>query len=88
MIASGEKKEEYREIKNYWIKRLYKGEHFKHFDNILFRNGHRKNAPEILIEFKGIGVMSGKIEWGAKKGEQYFNISLGKIIKISNYENT
>jgi len=46
MILSGEKKEEYREIKNYWAARLLG----KQYDTILFRNGYSKNAPKFLIK--------------------------------------
>ncbi len=38
MIASGEKTEEYREIKPYWNTRLYG----KEFDLVKFRNGYSK----------------------------------------------
>jgi len=63
MILSGEKKEEYREIKKYWNKRFldnynsigheeFEPEHTK-YDTIVFRNGYAKNAPTIKIECLG-----------------------------------
>ena len=89
MISSGEKTEEYREIKPYWISRLGNvealGETFiRSFDVVEFRNGYQKNAPKIRLEWKGIQKRTGKTEWGALPGEQYFVIKLGKIISKSN----
>jgi hypothetical protein len=84
MIASGEKKEEYREIKPYWDKRLvienFNGDKFKHFDVVVFKNGYSKDAPTITVRIKHIGLSQGKKEWGAGDGKLYYCISLGKII--------
>lgn len=77
MILSGEKMEEYREIKPYWNSRLIEPHisedgdfephfvEFKHFDTIRFTNGYSKNAPSFEIECLGISISKGKIEWGA-----------------------
>ena len=81
MIVSGEKKEEYREIKSYWTKRL--GNHFiNHIidsntrkvlrkmtttsKEVIFRNGYRSNSPKIKCKCK-LKVGQGKEEWGAEK---------------------
>lgn len=62
MIKNGEKKEEYREVKPYWIKRLLDigipniGYKAKGFDYIQFKNGYQKGAPTLLIECKGITI--------------------------------
>ena len=48
LIASGQKKIEYREMKLYWIRRLIG----KHFDCIKFKNGYHKNAPEMIVILK------------------------------------
>ena len=69
MIKSGVKKEEYREIKDYWIKRFkdmsltppFKP--FKQFSVIEFKNGYAKDAPTMRVEFKGIRIGKPKIEW-------------------------
>ena len=50
MIASGEKKEEYREVKAYWINRLWG----KEFNAVTFKNGYGKNSPSITLECKQI----------------------------------
>lgn len=90
MIASGEKKEEYRENKTFWKSRLYckptvngykSTENFRKFDYIHFSNGYGQDAPSIFVECKEIEINTGKLEWGAIKGVFYFVIKLGEIIK-------
>lgn len=85
MIKSGEKKEEYREIKDYWVKRLKEMsltrlEAFKHFDTVTFKNGYAKDAPEITLEFKGIEIGTAKPEWSDNWQGQVFKIMLGKVL--------
>lgn len=85
MIASGEKKEEYREIKKYWGDRLCNNSYqwldgFKEFDAVKFTNGYGKNAPSITLECNGIEFGNGLIHWGAEKNKEYFIIKLGAII--------
>lgn len=100
MIFSGEKKEEYREIKKYWIKRLIESDNcseipnhitiysnkqnYKHYDIIIFKNGYSNNAPTIKIEFKGVEIKEGNNKWGAPD-YKVFAIKLGRIIETSNY---
>lgn len=74
MIASGKKTEEYREIKDYWAKRL-----LKDYDAILFRNGYRKDAPRFLIEYRGITQGYGRSDWGGDNNKVYI-LHLGKIL--------
>lgn len=83
MIASGVKKEEYREIKDFYIKRLYypcpsDTLRFKHYDAVRFHRG-QGGKVSMLVECKGIRIGRGKPEWGASE-ENVFIISLGKII--------
>lgn len=86
MIQTGVKKEEYREIKDYWRQRLELPRQamfvvrFKDFDCIRFRNGYGKNAPTFDIELKGVEYGTGKPEWGAENGVHYYVLSLGKIL--------
>lgn len=83
MIASGEKKEEYREIKPYWIKRLFADEWIissHYFKRIVFRNGYAKDAPTITVECKGIFKGSAKPEWSDNWQGEVFIIKLGKIL--------
>ena len=78
MIACGEKKEEYREIKPYWTTRL-KG---KEFDTVYFKNGYSKNVPEMYVECKGIHIAYiGESKWGWS--ETCYVIELGAILEIN-----
>ena len=75
MIASGEKTEEYREIKAYWANRLN-----KKFDLVRFRNGYSKNAPVLTVKIKRIVQGFGKKEWGAPDFGVYI-IELGEKVE-------
>lgn len=79
MISSGEKREEYREIKPYWDNRMNKGH-----DVIRFRNGYQKDAPVMDIELKGTVTGQGKIEWGAPEAKPVYILRLGNIIELKN----
>jgi hypothetical protein len=97
MIASGEKKEEYREWKVYWINRLivsslsgamnvYGGDYsyFKSFNIIRFKNGYAKDAAEMDVEWKGAKLTSeGNSEWGFTG--KCIAIQLGKVLETRNY---
>jgi hypothetical protein len=86
LIACGVKKEEYRDDKMYWRKRLLlPGEagDTKFFNQVHFRNGYGKNAPFMRVECLGIRAGYGNPEWGATGF--CFVIELGKIIQIENY---
>lgn len=90
MIASGDKKEEYREIKPYWDKRLFGDyndcEEYFVFDVVEFRNGYGKNKPSVTVECEAIIRGEGRPEWGAEPGKEYYVIKLGNIISINNYQ--
>lgn len=75
MIYSGIKKEEYREIKEYWDKRLS-----KEYDIIKFVNGYGSDRPTILIECLGIEIGKGNTEWGGGDEDVYI-IKLGEILE-------
>jgi len=76
MIASGVKTEEYRTIKPYWSRRLLNNS----FDVVLFRNGYKKDSPEVLVEFKELCTGLGIIEWGAPAMKRVYILRLGSII--------
>jgi hypothetical protein len=77
MIASGTKREEYREVKPYWRIRFYR----KKYGAIQFRNGYSKDSPTMLIELKEIVRGLGIIEWGAPAAQLVFILRLGNILK-------
>lgn len=92
LIASGEKKIEYREDKPYWRSRLIKEPYGKAmFDEIHFRNGYSKNAPFMRVKYDGMfPYIVGEIPTGLcpKNGEeldrdkQYFAITLGEVLEV------
>jgi hypothetical protein len=75
-IANGDKVEEYRIRSIYWVTRLKD----RHYDEVHFRNGYRKDSPFMRVEFKGITE---------KQHSGYgpvFAIQLGKVLEVSNHE--
>jgi len=78
LIASGTKKEEYREMKPYWHKRLLN----KGYDTIKFRNGYSKTAPSMTVECKGLMSGLGIIEWGAPEAQPVYILKLGEVLEI------
>lgn len=94
MIASGEKKEEYREIKLYWTKRIenYYEEtklwieqecpNFKEiYYMVMFRNGYSKNSPTLKCKCR-LKQGQGKQEWGAEPGKVYYILEILEVQKI------
>lgn len=83
LIQSGEKKEEYREIKDHWKRGLRDKEtgELRKFDAVRFYNGayFSEDLPNFEIECKGIRIGEGRPEWGAQPGVEYFIIQLGEI---------
>lgn len=79
MILSGDKKEEYREIKPYWQKRLMIIS--PAYTHVKFTNGYGKNRPSFIVELKFISTGYGRESWGAQDGIRYYCLRLGEIIK-------
>lgn len=83
MILSGEKKEEYREIKKYYETRF--GSVFERcvFEpdtecpakEIMFRNGYSKESPSFIAMCK-LRIGEGKAEWGAEEGKEYYILEI------------
>ena len=72
-ILNGEKTIEYREVTPYWSKRL----EGRHYDVIQFRNGYAKVAPVMIVEFKGMGIVTFQTT-------STYAIELGKILETKN----
>ena len=68
-ILNKEKVIEYRDITPYWSKRL----EGRHYDVIKFRNGYRKDAPEMVVEYKGMYI-----------SDSEYAIVLGNILETKN----
>ncbi len=87
MIKSGEKKEEYRELKPYYDRR------FTYYDKdlsevfikgamqIIFRNGYRKDSPKIKC-LVNIDIGSGNPEWGATPNKEYYVLKILSVKEI------
>lgn len=95
MILSGEKKEEYREIKPYYDSRFIKRD--MKFDPeldemveqeviwshrfIIFKNGYRKDSPKILCHCY-VYKGYGKENWGAIPGELYYVLKILSVEEV------
>lgn len=82
MIKSGEKKEEYREIKPYYDTR-FRGYYYPTTGmqpHILFRNGYSKNSPTIECKVC-ITKGAGKQEWGAEPNKEYYILDILEVHK-------
>lgn len=78
MTKSGIKTEDYREINDYWQKRL-----FKDFKFNIMTLGYPKSTDTdriLKLEHKGIEIRTGNPQWGAEPNKLYFVILHGKII--------
>lgn len=83
MILSGEKKEEYRELKPYYQKRfvnLWQGSliGFDAKRKVMFRNGYSKQSPSFVATVT-LGIGTGKREWGAEEGKDYYVLKICDI---------
>lgn len=74
IIANGEKKEEYREIKEYWMKRI--GGDCK-YTHILFINVYCATRPRVEKEITSITIGKPKEGWCPNEflGNDYYIIS-------------
>lgn len=75
MILSGEKKEEYREIKPYYISRFKDMEK----DLVKFRNGYSLESPYIVC-WVHIKKGTGRQEWGAEPNKDYYVLEIKGIV--------
>ncbi len=94
MIESGEKTEEYREIKSYWMTRILterKGINPDNFpwaigfyagkhNEVKFRNGYSATSRTMRFIKCQVRVDYGRPEWGAEPGKKYFVIKLGEKV--------
>ena len=81
MIESGGKREEYREYKDYWRKRLIDQDKLrpKPYTHVRFRYGYTKRT--MLYKIDEIIIGRGNPYWGAPTDKDVF------IIKFHEYEN-
>ena len=85
MIVSGEKKEEYREIKPYYDKRLgYLTEGKGKVTTIILRNVYSHNSPSVKCKCT-VEIGEGKKEWGADPDINYYIIKIIEILEVKKY---
>lgn len=82
MILSGDKKEEYREIKPYYTGRFYKPEFTDRFE-VLFRNGYSGQARSLEATCS-LDIGEGRPEWGAEPGIRYYRLHILEITAVHN----
>lgn len=93
MIASGEKTEEYREAKPYWIKRILDDSSSKllgaasipllfslrsKYERVCFHRGY--TSQTMIFEIKDVLYDMGKVAWGAPVSKAVIIIKLGRRI--------
>ena len=89
LILDGIKKQEYRDLSDYWKARLNKlfsteskgNTYIPIVESIIFSNGYAKDRRQFEIEWKGAMIGKGREDWGAQKGKQYYVLQLGNILQ-------
>ena len=89
MILTGEKKEEYREIKPYYKSRFKKVFSMHPYSfipygqdvhEVVFRNGYSKESPSFTA-LCSLDIKSGIEEWGAEPEVEYYVLTIKEIIE-------
>ena len=93
MIASGEKSEEYRAASNRQVANAYcraiNGDGPDCVTLMILRAGYRMDSPALAVEVVGMDMRGAHEvrhpEWGERRGEARFVISLGIVRVCGNY---
>ena len=90
MICRGEKREEYREVTEYWRKRIdsartldYK--QFKEIFEVKIRAGYNSKAPTATLRVH-LTLGKGVQEWGAEPYKDYYILQILHIESIENWK--
>lgn len=89
LILSGEKKEEYRELKPYYTTRFKNVWNGSLLDcdtvkkEVMFRNGYSKNSPSFIAKCT-LSVGTGKAEWGAEPAKECYVLRIHEIVEKKN----
>ncbi len=85
MILTGEKQEEYREIKPYYTQRFSKVFQMvgqipvdQHEEQVRFTNGYGWKVPAFIADCH-LEKREGRAEWGAEPGKEYYVLVIEKI---------
>ena len=76
-IKNGIKKEEYRDIKEYYINKF----DFNKYDYVILKNGYSATAPQIKLEVKNIRKGYSNPAWCGGFKEFCYIIELGELIE-------
>lgn len=88
MILSGEKKEEYREIKPYYktrFKNVFDMSPYSFIptgmdrQQVMFRNGYSANSPSFIADCS-LDIKKGKEKWGTEPDVEYYVLTIHKIV--------
>lgn len=74
MIAAGVKTEEYREMTDYWKKRIF--DKWTEIDYVVFHRGYTNVTLKCFLQFVTIGL--GKKSMGAEDGKVYYVLHIVK----------
>ena len=92
MIISGEKKEEYRELKEYYNVRFINADlgYFcpigfvrRNPRYVMFRNGYSKDSPSCICLVK-LTIGKGRPEWGAEPDKYYYILKILEVKEVIN----
>lgn len=86
MIERGEKREEYRDATDYWVKRIGNWRLLSKPNRrrvVEFRRGYARNAPRVAFACEDVEVMEGYShpEWGEPE-HRHFTIWLGERVEL------
>ncbi len=90
MILSGEKKEEYRDIKPYYTSRFTKLFQMYPYSSlptgldrqkICFRNGYSSCSPS-FVALCSLDIKTGNVDWGAELDKEYYVLSIERISQV------
>lgn len=89
MILSGEKKEEYREIKPYYRSRFRNAGMLDRYGlptilpaEIIFRNGYSADSPAIRAKCT-VDIKTGRQEWGAEPEKEYYVLRIESLVDLT-----
>ena len=84
MILSGEKKEEYREFKPYYITRFRNvwgyPAYLEETHEVMFRNGYSKQSSSFVARCT-LRVGYGNPMWGAEDRKKYYVLKIKEIVE-------
>lgn len=83
MIISGEKREEYREFKQYYHSRIGYLTRGNQIIKVMFRNGQKYNSPAVICRCT-VTVGKGIEKWGAIPDTNYYILKIIEILEVKN----